>query len=67
MKIAYGYDGMSEDEPLFSVTVQANDYLSSTAVLGVWVVDSIPLCTFFLPILTGSTFSRGMNVSETCA
>lgn len=45
MKIAYGYDGVTEDEHLFSVSVEANDYLSNTAVLGVWLVDSITWCT----------------------
>lgn len=50
MKIAYGYDGITEDEHLFAVSVEANEHFSKTAVLGVWLVDSIPMCMRFLQL-----------------
>lgn len=48
MKIAYGYDGVTDDEHLFSLSVAANEYFSQTAALGVWMVDSIPLCRYIV-------------------
>lgn len=47
MKIAYGYDGITDDEHLFAVAVEVNERFSRTALLGVWLVDLIPIRACF--------------------
>ena len=44
MKIAYGYNGVDEDEDLYETAVQANRFFNETAVFGAWLVDQIPMC-----------------------
>ncbi|GJE86654.1 cytochrome P450 [Phanerochaete sordida] len=43
MKIAYGYDGIQEDEELYVVGCLANHYFTETAVVGTWFVDMLPI------------------------
>lgn len=45
MKIAYGYNGVDEDEGLYATTAEALRFFDETAILGAWIVDSFPLCT----------------------
>lgn len=46
MKIAYGYDGITDDGDMFAISVESNYHFSRTAVLGVWLVDYLPLRTY---------------------
>nr|BAL05143.1 cytochrome P450 [Phanerodontia chrysosporium] len=43
MKIAYGYDGIQDDEELYGIGAMANHYFAETAVVGVWPVDMLPI------------------------
>ena len=43
MKIAYGYDGIDEDDDLFEVATEAAHTFLMTAIPGVWLVDQIPM------------------------
>lgn len=45
MKIAYGYDGIAEDEEMYHLAHKGNHYFAETAVVGVWLVDMIPIRT----------------------
>lgn len=44
MKIAYGYNGVDEDEGLYATAAEATRFFDETAMLGAWLVDSFPLC-----------------------
>jgi hypothetical protein len=44
MKIAYGYDGITEDDNLFELATEAGRIFDETANFGVWMVDLIPIC-----------------------
>ena len=46
MKIAYGYNGVDEDEELYHASVEAGHYFDETAVFGAWLVDFIPICRY---------------------
>lgn len=44
MKIAYGYNGVDEDEGLYAIAAEATRFFDDTAMLGAWLADSFPLC-----------------------
>ena len=44
MKIAYGYDGVDNDDELFNLAVEANHTFDETAIFGAWMVDLFPVC-----------------------
>nr|BAL05146.1 cytochrome P450 [Phanerodontia chrysosporium] len=46
MKIAYGYDGIADDEELYRLAHQTTIYFAETAVLGAWPVDMFPILRF---------------------
>lgn len=53
MKIAYGYNGVDEDESMYATIAEALRFFDETAILGAWIVDSFPLrtsATLFGPI-----------------
>ncbi|GJE86653.1 cytochrome P450 [Phanerochaete sordida] len=45
-KVAYGYDGITEDEDLYQLAHKANEHFAQTAVLGEWLVDLIPILRY---------------------
>lgn len=47
MKIAYGYDGITEDEEIYHLARKANHHFAETAVVGVWLVDMISIRTSY--------------------
>lgn len=62
MKIAYGYDGVTDDKELYNVGIQANHYFAQSAVFGVWLVDMIPICKSCYHL----HFSRQLNRGWKC-
>ncbi|EKM50624.1 uncharacterized protein PHACADRAFT_213523 [Phanerochaete carnosa HHB-10118-sp] len=46
MKIAYGYDGIAEDEEMHDLAHKGNCYFGETAIVGVWLVDMLPILRY---------------------
>ncbi|EKM50625.1 uncharacterized protein PHACADRAFT_200567 [Phanerochaete carnosa HHB-10118-sp] len=46
MKIAYGYDGITEDEEVHDLALRGNLYFIETTVIGVWLVDMLPILRY---------------------
>ena len=57
LKIAYGYEGVTEDVHLVETAVEAMDVFCATARPGLWLVDSLPFRT--------SRYLRSHDLSKT--
>ncbi|EKM56935.1 uncharacterized protein PHACADRAFT_93132 [Phanerochaete carnosa HHB-10118-sp] len=58
MKVAYGYDGITEDEDMYQLSHEANRYFEETAVVGVWLVDILPILRYVPQWFPLASFQR---------
>ena len=58
LKIAYGYEGVTEDAELLRKAVEAMEVFCATARPGIWLVDSIPFRPYLSPIADQSSDAR---------
>nr|BAL05096.1 cytochrome P450 [Phanerodontia chrysosporium] len=63
LKIAYGYEGITEDERIIQGGVKAMEVFSATAVPGVWAVDTFP---FLRHLPSWAPFSSFKVFAERC-
>ncbi|GJE91694.1 cytochrome P450 [Phanerochaete sordida] len=58
LKIAYGYEGVTEDEKIIEGGVKAMGVFSATTVPGAWAVDTFPFLRYIPSWFPGAEFQR---------
>ncbi|GJE86658.1 cytochrome P450 [Phanerochaete sordida] len=64
LKIAYGYEGVTEDDRLLETAIQAMEYFATVVSPGKWLVDSLPILDRLPSWFPFAQFKRIQNQSK---